>query len=294
MNGSTIKSLIGVLLAVAVGVGVALAGGQGSETVLGVPIFWLAVGGAYLFQWVAFIIAFSLKTEKFYDLTGSLTYISLTTAAVLLIPSIDDRAALLLVLVVVWAARLGTFLFNRILKAGKDDRFDEIKVSFGRFLLTWTLQGLWVTFTAAAAWGAITSTVRQPLGWFAVAGLIVWFIGFFFEVLSDAQKNAFKADPDNKGKFIQSGLWAWSRHPNYFGEIVIWIGVGLIALPVLRGWAYLTLISPLWVVIQLTLISGIPMLEKKAEDRWGDQEDYQEYKKNTPILFPWPPKKDAS
>jgi len=292
MNGSNIKTIVGVLLAVALGVGVAWAGGQGSAAVMGIPIFWLAVGGAYLFQWLAFIIAFSLKTEKFYDLTGSLTYITLTTAAVLLVPQMDDRAALLLVLVIVWAARLGTFLFNRVLKAGKDDRFDEIKVSFGRFLLTWTLQGLWVTFTAAAAWGAITSTVRQPLGWFAIAGLVVWFIGFFFEVLSDAQKNAFKADPGNKGGFISTGLWAWSRHPNYFGEIVIWIGVALIALPALRGWTLLTLISPLWVVVQLTLISGIPMLEKKAEDRWGDREDYQTYKKNTPVLIPWPPKEN--
>lgn len=292
MNKSTIKSLIGVLLATAVGLGVAWAGGQSSETVLGIPIFWIVVGGAYLIQWLAFILAFIQKTEKFYDLTGSLTYITLTTLTVLLIPQINGRAVLLLVLVVVWAARLGTFLFNRVLKAGKDDRFDEIKVDFGRFLLTWTLQGLWVTFTAAAAWGAITSTVRQPLGWIALVGLIVWAVGFVFEVLSDAQKSAFKADPQNDGQFIDSGLWAWSRHPNYFGEIVIWIGVALIALPALRGWALVTLISPLWAVIQLTLISGIPMLEKKADQRWGDQADYQAYKKNTPVLIPRPPRKD--
>jgi steroid 5-alpha reductase family enzyme len=292
MNASTLKSLAGALLAAVVGVGVAWAGGRGGETVLGIPIFWIVVGGAYLVQWLAFIIAFIQKTEKFYDLTGSLTYITLTTLTVLLIPQIDHRAVLLLVLVVVWAARLGTFLFTRVLKAGKDDRFDEIKVDFGRFLLTWTLQGLWVTFTAAAAWGAITSSVRQPLDWFTVIGLIVWLVGFIFEVLADAQKSAFKAQPENEGQFIKNGLWAWSRHPNYFGEIVVWIGVALIALPVLRGWALLTLISPVWSVIQLTLISGVPMLEKKADQRWGDQADYQAYKQNTPVLFPWPPKKN--
>ena len=292
MNASTLKSLAGVLLAVVVGVGVAWAGGRGGETVLGIPIFWIVVGGAYLVQWLAFIIAFIQKTEKFYDLTGSLTYITLTTLTVLLIPQIDHRAVLLLVLVVVWAARLGTFLFTRVLKAGKDDRFDDIKVDFGRFLLTWTLQGLWVTFTASAAWGAITSSVRQPLDWFTVIGLIVWLVGFVFEVLADAQKSAFKAQPENEGQFIKNGLWAWSRHPNYFGEIVVWIGVALIALPVLRGWALLTLISPVWSVIQLTLISGVPMLEKKADQRWGDQADYQAYKQNTPVLFPWPPKKN--
>jgi len=291
MNGSMIKNLIGILLAVAIGVGVAFAGSQISAEVLGVPIFLLAVGAAYLIQWLAFIIAFAQKTEKFYDLTGSLTYITITTSAVLLTPNVDNRTALLMMMVLVWATRLGTFLFTRVLKAGKDDRFDEIKQSFGRFLLTWTLQGLWVTFTAAAALAAITSTERAELGWPALIGFLIWALGMYFEVLADAQKSAFKANPENEGKFIRSGLWAWSRHPNYFGEIVIWIGVAIIALPVLQGWALVTLISPVWVVLQLTLISGIPMLENKAEKRWGGQEDYEAYKENTPVLIPRPPSK---
>ena len=291
MNGSMIKNLIGVLLAVAIGVGVAFAGSQISAEVLGVPIFLLAVGAAYLIQWLAFIIAFAQKTEKFYDLTGSLTYITITTSAVLLTPNVDNRTALLMMMVLVWATRLGTFLFTRVLKAGKDDRFDEIKQSFGRFLLTWTLQGLWVTFTAAAALAAITSTEKAELGWPALIGFLIWALGMYFEVLADAQKSAFKANPENEGKFIRSGLWAWSRHPNYFGEIVIWIGVAIIALPVLQGWALVTLISPVWVVLQLTLISGIPMLENKAEKRWGGQEDYEAYKENTPVLIPRPPSK---
>jgi len=291
MNGSMIKNLIGILLAVAIGVGVAFAGSQISAEVLGVPIFLLAVSAAYLIQWLAFIIAFAQKTEKFYDLTGSLTYITITTSAVLLTPNVDNRTALLMMMVLVWATRLGTFLFTRVLKAGKDDRFDEIKQSFGRFLLTWTLQGLWVTFTAAAALAAITSTEKAELGWPALIGFLIWALGMYFEVLADAQKSAFKANPENEGKFIRSGLWAWSRHPNYFGEIVIWIGVAIIALPVLQGWALVTLISPVWVVLQLTLISGIPMLENKAEKRWGGQEDYEAYKENTPVLIPRPPSK---
>jgi steroid 5-alpha reductase family enzyme len=291
MEKSNIKNYVGVVIALLIGLGVGFAGSQRGAQVWGLPSFLLAVIGAYLIQWIAFIIAYRLKTEKFYDLTGSITYISITTLLVLSTPQINSRAVLLLVLVVVWAARLGTFLFTRVIKEGSDSRFDEIKVSFSRFLLTWTLQGLWVTFTAAAAWGAITSTIQKDLGWLAVIGLIIWAIGFIFELLSDAQKSRFKANPENKGKFIQEGLWAWSRHPNYFGEIVIWIGVALIALPVLKGWALLTLISPVWVIIQLTLISGIPMLEKKADKRWGGQEDYEEYKKNTPVLIPKPPSK---
>jgi len=259
--------------------------------VFGIPIFILAVAGAFLIQWVVFVIAYMKKSERFYDLTGSLTYISIITLSVLAIPEIDDRAVLLLVLVVVWATRLGTFLFTRVYKQGKDDRFDEIKVSFPRFLLTWTLQGLWVTFTAAAALTAITTTTRRELGWVALIGIIIWAFGLFFELIADVQKSQFKANPENEGGFIHNGLWAWSRHPNYFGEIVLWIGVAVVALPVLRGWALLALVSPVWVILQLTLISGIPMLEKKADERWGGQEDYETYKRNTPVLFPRPPKR---
>ena len=153
-------------------------------------------------------------------------------------------------------------------------------------LLTWTLQGLWVSFTASAAWAAITATSRVDLGVFTIIGFIIWAFGYIFELLADAQKSEFKANPENKGKFIQSGLWSLSRHPNYFGEIIIWIGVAVVGFPVLSGWALLVLISPLWVVAQLTLISGIPMLEKKADKRWGGQEDYEQYKMNTPVLIP--------
>jgi steroid 5-alpha reductase family enzyme len=290
MNKS-IGNMIGIILAIAVGVGVAFAGSQGGVQVLGAPLFILLIIGAYLIQWIVFIFAFLQKSERFFDLTGSLTYISLATAAVLLIPTIDRRAVLLLVLVVMWATRLGTFLFGRVLKQGKDDRFDEIKVSFTSFLLTWTIQGLWVTFTAAAAFAAITTTNQRELGWPALIGFLVWAFGYFSELLADSQKNAFRGNPDNKDKFIRTGLWAWSRHPNYFGEIVLWLGVAIIALPVLRGWALITLISPIWVIIQLTLISGVPMLEKKADKKWGGQADYEAYKANTPVLIPRPPKK---
>lgn len=291
MNSSTIKTIIGIILAIIVAAGLAWAGSQNGSEILGLPIFTLIIAGTFLIQWVAFFIAYLQKTEKFYDITGSLTYISMTTLAVLTIQEINDRAVLLLVLVIVWATRLGTFLFNRVMQSGKDDRFDEIKVSFTNFLLAWTLQGLWVSFTAATAWAAITSANQQKLGWLMIIGLLVWALGFFFELVSDVQKSQFKANPDNKGKFIQDGLWAWSRHPNYFGEIVIWLGVAIIALPVLKGWTLLTLISPVWVIIQLTLISGLPQLEKKADQRWGGQEDYERYKRNTPILIPHPPTK---
>jgi steroid 5-alpha reductase family enzyme len=283
------NALIALPIVILIGIGVALAGSQGGAKVSGIPVFALAVGLAFLFQWVAFIPAYILQTEKFYDLTGSKTYITVIIVSVLLSPSADGRSLLLMALVIIWAGRLGTFLFRRIKKSGKDERFDELKTSFLRFLNTWTLQGLWVTFTAAAALAAITTNARKDLGWYALVGFVVWLFGFSIEVIADAQKSRFKADPANEGRFISTGLWAWSRHPNYFGEIMLWIGVAIITLPVLRGWQWVTMISPIFVTLLITQVSGVPMLEKRADETWGGQEDYEEYKEKTPVLIPRPP-----
>jgi steroid 5-alpha reductase family enzyme len=283
------NALFSVVIVILIGLGVALAGSQGGASVFGVPIFALMVGLAFLIQWLAFVAAYLLQSERFFDLTGSITYLSVTALSVLLSPAVDGRSILLLLLVVIWAARLGTFLFRRVRRAGKDSRFDEIKPSFARFLLAWTLQGLWVTFTLSAALAAITADTRKGLGLFALGGLLIWILGFAIEVVADAQKSRFRADPENKGSFIDTGLWAWSRHPNYFGEIVLWIGVAIIALPVLRGWQWVTLISPVFVAVLLTRISGVPMLEKRADEKWGGQEDYEAYKARTPVLILRPP-----
>ena len=280
------NSLILFPILVLIGVLVALAGSQGGAAIAGMPVFALVVGLAFLIQWLVFIPSYRMQTEKFFDLTGSLTYISLTLMAALLSANLDIRSLLLAALVIAWALRLGTFLFRRVHKAGKDDRFDEIKPSFFRFLNVWTIQALWVTFTAAAALVAITTSVRKELDLFAGIGALIWAFGFAIEVAADSQKSRFNADPSNKGKFIQTGLWSRSRHPNYFGEIVLWIGIAVIALPVLQGWQWVALISPVFVTLLLTRVSGIPLLEKKADQKWGGQPGYEEYKKNTPVLIP--------
>ena len=280
------NSLIAFPVLILVGFLVALAGSQGGASIAGVPLFASLVGLAFLIQWLVFIPAYLMQTEKFFDLTGSITYISVTLIAVFFSKAHDVRSILLAALVVIWAVRLGGFLFGRIQKAGKDDRFDEIKPSFIRFLNVWTIQGLWVTFTMAAALVAITTTTRKELDLFAIVGFLVWVFGFAIEVVADSQKSRFSANPDNKGKFIQTGLWSRSRHPNYFGEIVLWIGVAVIALPVLQGWQWVALISPIFVTLLLTRVSGVPLLEKKADKKWGGQEDYESYKKRTPVLIP--------
>ncbi|MDJ0320938.1 DUF1295 domain-containing protein [Pseudarthrobacter sp. PS3-L1] len=280
------KLLIVTPLVVVVAALVAWAGSQGGADIGGIPTFALAVIAVFVVQWLVFIPSFRAQTEKFYDLTGSLTYITITLLLVVLTPGVDARALLLAALVLIWAGRLGTFLFKRVSKAGKDDRFDDIKPNFVRFLNVWTVQGLWVTLTAGAAWIAIASSTRVSLDWVAVVGLVVWIIGFGIEAVADSQKRAFAADPQNKGKFISNGLWSKSRHPNYFGEIVLWLGVAIIALPVLEGWQWVALVSPVFVALLLIKISGVPMLEKKADKKWGGQDDYEAYKKSTPVLIP--------
>ena len=289
MKKTNLTSLVIFPILVLVGFLVALAGSQGGVTLGSLPAFAIVVGLAFVIQWLVFIPAYAFQTEKFFDITGSITYITVTGVALYSsrdsVP-LDARSILVAMLVIVWAARLGTFLFSRIQKTGKDDRFDEIKPDFFRFLNVWTIQGLWITFTAAAALVAITSSARKDLDVFAIVGTLVWVIGFAIEVSADAQKSRFNADPANKGKFIRTGLWSRSRHPNYFGEIVLWIGIAIIAIPVLQGWQWVAMISPLFVTLLLTRVSGVPLLEKKADKKWGGQVDYEEYKKNTPVLIP--------
>jgi steroid 5-alpha reductase family enzyme len=286
MNKTDRNSLIIFPVLVLIGFLFALAGSQGGSTVAGFPVFGLMVGLAFLIQWLVFIPAYLRQTEKFFDLTGSLTYISVISLALILSNAFDGRSILLFVLVIIWAIRLGVFLSRRVKKAGKDDRFDEIKPSFFRFLNVWNIQALWVSFTVAAALIAITSTHHKALDIFAIIGFLVWVIGFGIEVVADSQKSRFNANPENKGKFIQTGLWSRSRHPNYFGEILLWVGIAIITLPVLQGWQWIALISPVFVTLLLTRVSGIPLLENKSDKKWGGQEGYEAYKKRTPVLIP--------
>ncbi len=284
------RSLIGITAAVVIGALVILAGSQGSAEFGSIAVFALCGFLAYAINWAVYIPSNLAKTEHYFDLTGSATYITVTAVALLLSDDLDARAVIVGAMVMVWALRLGSFLFRRVRRAGRDGRFDEIKVDPLRFLMTWTLQGLWVLLTLACALAVITSTKREDLGWIGIAGIVVWATGFAIEVVSDRQKSAFKADPGNEGAFISTGLWAWSRHPNYFGEIVLWTGVAIMALPVLSGWRWAMLISPVFVYLLLTRVSGIPMLEARAEERWGEDEDFRKYTETTPVLVPRSPR----
>ena len=265
----------------------ALAGSQNGLTLSnGLPLFGICIVLVFLIQFLAFIPADLQKTEKFYDLTGSFTYIIIVLIAVWLGGNKSQRSILLVVFVIVWTVRLGVFLFLRVLRSGEDSRFVELKKSSLRFLLVWIMQALWISITISAALAAITSTKVVEIGIWGIFGTILWLFGFVIEAIADIQKFNFKKNSENKGKFINSGLWSKSRHPNYFGEIVLWIGIAIIAIPVLQGWQFITLISPLFVILLLTKVSGIPILEKQGDERWGGQNEYEEYKENTPVLIP--------
>ncbi|MGI9577102.1 MAG: DUF1295 domain-containing protein [Microthrixaceae bacterium] len=284
------SSLGTVLVAVVVGALVTLAASNGGYEVGGVAVFAWGALIAYGLNWIAYVPSVALRTEKFFDLTGSLTYLSVTVVALVLVGRYDGRALILAAMVAIWAVRLGTFLLRRVLAAGSDSRFDNIKADPLRLLATWTLQGLWVLLTVAAALAAITSASDPGLDWLVWVGLGVWLLGFGIEATADAQKSTFKADPSNDGAFIDVGLWKWSRHPNYFGEILLWVGVALASVGALSGWRYVALVSPVFVFVLLRFVSGVPMLERSAEKRWGDDPAYQEYRNNTPLLIVWPDK----
>jgi len=281
--------LTAITIAIVLGAAMSWAGSDSGDRVGDISVFALCGALAFVINWLAFIPSALKQTEHYYDLVGGITYVTVILVAVLLSSELDLRGMLVAAMVLIWALRLATFLFQRVSKAGGDSRFDNIKTRPQKFFMAWTLQGLWVLLTAAAALAVITGGVREPLGAIGIAGIALWSVGILIESVADRQKTKFKADPDNEGKFINVGLWAWSRHPNYFGEILLWTGMAIVAVPVLQGWQWATLISPVFVTILLTKVSGIPALEEKADERWGGQEGYEEYKRRTPVLIPKPP-----
>tara|TARA_Y100000739_G_scaffold32247_1_gene24596 strand:+ start:622 stop:1500 length:879 start_codon:yes stop_codon:yes gene_type:complete len=243
----------------------------------------------FVIQWIAYIPAFIFKTEKFYDLTGSLTYISAILFALYstnTFQSFDFGGLIIGAAIIIWAIRLGSFLFNRIHKDKKDGRFDSIKTSFSQFFMTWTLQGMWVFICSSAAFIAIANPTGVIINSVFFIGLVIFVFGFAVEVIADNQKTAFRSIPENKDQFINEGLWARSRHPNYFGEITLWSGITVMGLSTFEGMNYLAIFSPIFSYILLVYVSGVRMLEYRGHKKWGHLDSYKDYKNNTPKLIP--------
>ena len=252
----------------------------------GIQLVENAVLLAFIIQWVLFIPAYLLQTEKFFDISGSITYISVVIYCFLnnydpLFVNIGN--IILSIIVIIWALRLGSFLFIRIKKAGEDIRFREIKKSPSRFFMTWTFQGMWVSLCSACALAGVAKGII--INNYFYCGLAIFLIGFIVEIVADTQKTKFRSNPKNKDKFINSGLWKFSRHPNYMGEILLWLGISIISLSSLEGLELATLISPFFTYLLLVYVSGIRILEYNGDKKWGHLESYKIYKKNTPRLI---------
>jgi steroid 5-alpha reductase family enzyme len=245
---------------------------------------------AFIIQWAAFIPAYAFQTEKFYDLTGTLTYLTVTWYTLYMssekFTNLNVASIAIVIFISLWAIRLGSFLFSRIHKDGEDKRFRTIKPSATQFFMTWTLQGLWVSLCSMCALTAISSESGVVVNAFYYLGVGLFIYGFYTEVKADNEKSKFRSVPENRDKFITTGLWAKSRHPNYFGEIVLWAAIAVISLPSLSGLQYITLISPIFTYVLLVHVSGVRMLEARGQKKWGHLEEYKAYQKSTPMLFP--------
>src|SRR6056300_495261 len=278
------NALVNLLISLVVFfVAISIAAATGIDNVLRVVVL------AFLIQWIAFIPAYVFQTEKFYDLTGSLTYLTVIWYSLILasngMANYSGASIAVVMLISIWAIRLGSFLFMRIHKDGEDKRFRTIKPSATQFFMTWTLQGLWVSLCSMCALTAISSETGVIVNTLFYVGFNLFVFGFITEVIADKQKTAFRSIPENRDKFITTGLWAKSRHPNFFGEIILWTGIAVMSFSSLSGLQYLTLISPFFTYLLLVYVSGVRMLEARADKKWGDNEEYKKYKANTPVLW---------
>jgi len=245
-----------------------------------------------LIQAVFFTFAYINTTDKVTDFSYSLSFVILALVFTLAGRAFQPLQLIVAALVVIWGIRLGSYLFIRILRIGKDDRFDDKRGNFKRFLGFWILQALTVWLVMMPAVAALSLPGGLSFSPLTTLGLILWIIGFFMETVSDHQKFVFKSDKANRNRWIETGLWKISRHPNYFGESLLWWSLFLIVLPSFRGALYLTVIGPVFLTLLLLFVSGIPLLEKSADRKYGDDPAYRSYKKRTNIFVPWIPRKD--
>ena len=252
----------------------------------GIQNITYAVLFIFLIHLLIFVPSYYFQTEKFFDLTGTISYVSSVFFIFFktnTVNSINLGSLALSTFIIIWSLRLGTFLFLRIKKAGKDRRFNEIKKSFSWFFMTFSLSGMWVTICSICALTGIANGIIFSST--TIIGIIIFIIGFTIEIIADSQKTKFRAMDDNKDKFISIGLWKYSRHPNYLGEIILWLGISLISFSSLEGLQYITLISPIFTYLLLVKVSGINLLEKSGEKKWGHLDSYKSYKENTPRLI---------
>jgi len=281
-------SLICILIASLV----SIAAAQNGALYNNYPISIISMALSFIIHWLVFIPSYFYKTEKFYDITGTVAYISILLTSAYLLNIVHQeglltRSLLSILFVMIWALRLGLFLLFRVINVGEDKRFEDAKKSFSKFFMFFNISALWVFLTIVNVLTMIINNSDSITDIFFIIGFSIAIIGLIIEVVADRQKRKFRMNISNKGEFIRSGLWSISRHPNYFGEILIWLGIGFSTLPILSGWQFVTLISPIFVILLLTKVSGINLLEAAADDKWALDKNYQDYKEKTSVLIPF-------
>lgn len=249
--------------------------------------FLIVFGVIFISQILFFIYAFINRTDKVTDLSYGLTFIfGSLTAYILNFQYVSIFQTVLLILVSIWGVRLATYLFIRVLKVGKDERFDGVRENLKKFGSFWLIQAISVFIILLPTTYILLSKQEMVFNPFSYFGMLLTLLGILLEGLADYQKYVFKNIESNRGKWIESGVWKYSRHPNYLGEIMVWVGIFIYALPFLNGLALITILSPIFITSLLLFFSGIPTLEKKYDIKYAEDIEYLKYKKNTGILLP--------
>lgn len=239
-----------------------------------------------------FLISQITKRNDVADIAWGLGFVVLSWLTIVKNQSWDLTSLTVVVLTTFWGLRLAGYIWLRNRGKSEDWRYKKWKQNWGKskvwrsYLQVFILQGLFMILISAPILVTNTYSRFGDLGlWgFRVLGIFIWIIGFWFETIGDYQLFKFKNNPKNKGKIMDKGLWKYTRHPNYFGEVALWWGIFITTIGVKYWW--LGIVGPLTITTLLLKVSGIPMLEKRYEDN----PEYQEYKSKTSAFFPLPPK----
>jgi steroid 5-alpha reductase family enzyme len=241
------------------------------------------------YQLLFFAITYVFKIDTVTDFAGTSNFLVLSVVSFLTGSLSDVRKVVVTSLVCLWALRLTGFLLYRIVLWGEDRRMDRMRGDLSKLVLFWTFQAVWVWVVSLPVTILNVSTRDSALVVTDYGGWILFFSGLALETVADFQKLFFKASVESRGKWINVGVWRWSRHPNYFGEILVWIGVVISSHPVLKGWGWTAVLSPVFLAWLLLFVSGIPLLESSSNKKHGENQQYMDYKRRTSILIPLSP-----
>ncbi len=234
-----------------------------------------------------FVFASKYKTDKLTDLSYGLSFIALAFYSLINSDQISNYQVILMSMIAIWGIRISGYLLIRIIKTGKDARFDGIRENFWKFARFWLLQGFSVWVISLPATYLLSLDQPTNFNIYAIIGIIIWIKGISLETIADLQLYRFRFKLKPKPQpWIDSGVWHYSRHPNYFGEISLWWGIFVYGLSYYADAYWLTALGPIFITLLITMVSGIPILEKSANKQWGEDQKYQEYKNKTPILVP--------